>query len=498
MVIIMNKKRITGILLLAAMLLTQLGACGSSSDQPDDTDPSSDGTTPSAPADAEYVSPGVDYEGQTVTIASFAFDMSYAIAGYTMIDKDEETGDILKDSIIKMTRQVEEDLNVNLELYPLKNADRNTADTLSRLILAGEDEIQAAFPLTIGLSKLLSQPTLLMDLDTIPTLDLSHSWWDANSVEEYNIGGKQYTAVGDACFFAKSAPVVYFFNKELVENLKLDNPYQLVYDGKWTIDKMMKMATEAANDLNGNQTVEKEDRFGLICEPASLRYAMIGAGVDYSKRDGDEVEMTLFGEKAAAILEKMIPFSRDMSITMNPIDFADGTEVFETLFPPTFMDNRALFYTNQLLQALDFRAMDADFGVLPLPKYDEEQDEYYGTTNIWWQDNMIVPANNPNPEMTGHVLEALGYYSKQTVTPAFIETTVKDKSIRDDDSARMLEMIFDTQLYDVAILFDWGGVADTLYYMVADKNTDLASKYAEIEPAIKAAMKQTMDELLDN
>jgi len=495
----MKRRNTLSILLLTAML-AQLAACGGAAESTETTAAgAADTTAAETTAPAEYEKPDVDYGGKTFTIASFNFDMNYVVSDYTIISHDEESGDVINDAIVQMTRQVEEDLNVKLEMFELVTADRNNVDKITKPIYAGEDVMQAAFPLTVGLTKLLAVPSLLTDLDEIETLDLSHSWWDQNSVEEYNIGGKQYTAVGDACFFAKAAPIVNFFNKQLLTDYKLENPYELVYSGNWTMDKMIEMATAAANDLNGNQQVDEADCFGLIGEISGTAYFLTGMGIDWSKRGkDDELEITFYSERATEAMEKMIPFMNTQNVVMNDHYWKHDVSVFTEVFVPTFMANRALFFSNQLLLALDFRAMDADFGTLPMPKLDASQKEYYSTTNTYWRDNVVVPATNTDLDMTGHVLDTMGYYSQQLVTPAFIDTTVLGKSVRDDDSANMIEIIFDSMSYDVARLFDWGGINSMINTMYKNNNTGLASEYATIEPNIKAAMEKTMEELLDN
>jgi len=425
----------------------------------------------------------------------------YMVANYTMISHDEETGDVINDAIVNMTRRVEDELNVKLELYPLVNDDRNNITKITTPIYAGEDEIQVAMPLTIGLTKLLATPTMFVDLDSISTLDLTHSWWDQSSIEEYNIGGKQYSAIGDICFFNKCAPIVNFFNKDTLETYKLDDPYQLVYDGKWTLDRMIAMAKATANDVNGNQTVDAEqDYFGFIGEKTGVPFFMVGCGIRYSERDADDnIKITFYSERAAKILVTFIPFIREKSVCLYDGDYySQYSSPFMDLFMPTFMSGRSLFYSNQLLQALDFRSMDTDFGILPLPKFDEAQTEYYSTTNTYWCDNVVVPVTNGDLDMTGYILDAMGYYSQQLVTPAFIDTTVFGKSVRDEDSANMIQLIYDTQVYDIARLFDWGGMSATVHTMCADNNTNLASEYAKIEPNITAAMEKTMSELLGN
>ena len=492
------KRFISALLTLSLLAAT---ACGSGGDAADGTTTASQNdTTTEAPAVSEYTKPDVNYNGKTFTVASFNFDMAYVIARYTMISHEEETGDSLNDAIVDMTRKVEDDLGVKLELYPLETADRNTTDKLNRIIAAGDDEVQAAFPLTVALTKLLANPTMLTDLQSIPTLDLSHSWWDAKSVEEYTIGGKSYAAIGDICFFMKCAPIVDFFNKKLISENKLDDPYKLVEDGKWTVDKLIEMSRAAASDLNGNQQVDpEEDVFGFMCEASSLRYMLDGAGVDYSRGKDDKIEITFYSDKVASIVEKVVPFIRDKQTTIFAGDYYGSyASAFTDLMQPAFMNNRVLFYSNQLLQALDFRAMDADFGILPLPKADESQENYYSTTNTWWRDNLVVPVTNGDLEMTGHVLDAMGYYSQQLVTPAFIDTTINGKSIRDTEAGEMVKLIYETQVYDIAMLFDWGKVYTLVDDMVNRSSTNLASEYAAIKESITSAMKQTMDVILDN
>ena len=72
---------------------------------------------------------------------------------------------------------------------------------------------------------------------------------------EYTIYSKQLAAIGDISFFNYGSVSATFFSKDMIEEQKLDNPYQLVYDGKWTLDALAKMATDTARDVNGNGVV---------------------------------------------------------------------------------------------------------------------------------------------------------------------------------------------------------------------------------------------------
>ncbi len=492
------KKFIASLLLIA--LLVPLAACGEEDSVSDTTADTAQSDAPQTTA-AEYTAPSVNYDGKTFTVAGMdASSLDYVISSYQMI-AEEENSEIINDSIVKMTLQVEEELGVNLKNNPYTFNDRSALTDITKTVYAGLDEYQAVFPVAAGLKTLLSNPSVLADLSSFTTLDFSRSWWDQASIEEYRIGGVLYAAKGDICFFSKGAPLAVFFNTSMAADFRLDNPYQLVYDGKWTMDRMIEMASAVANDINGNQKVdEKDDRFGAIFERSSLGYMLMGSGVDFSRRgEKDTIEITLYDERTLAIVEKMVPFLRTKNTVLLDVDFYGSySNPFTDLFTPTFMENRSLFFTNQLLQALDFRAMEADFGILPLPKFEEEQSSYYSTSNTSWEDYLIVPVTNQAFEMTGHVLDAMGYYSQQYVTPAFIETSVLGKSVRDDDSAKMVELIYDTHVYDVARIFGWGGINSMINTLVDNSSTALASEYAKIESAIMEAMKNTMNELLKN
>lgn len=486
-------KKHVSVMILAAMLC-QLAACGGEAPAADTTAASaSDEAATTVEATSEYQKPDVDYGGATFTIAGYQYDdSSWKITKYQLMTTEED-GDVVNDAIARANRQVEEEMNIKLELLPMKSSERNDPTQLTKHIMAGDDAFQYAMVRTAALPGILAVPSMVVDMAEVPNLDLSHSWWDAKSLEEYNLYGKQFAAVGDMCFITNGAPIVTFFGKQLVDELKLDNPYQLVYDGKWTYDKMIQMVEAASGDLNGNTVPdEAEDRFGYSAESSTLNYGLVACGIRYTERDSKgEISLALDGNRISTISEKFKALINNKNTTLK---MTNGQYLYDVVVP-TLKDNRLLFFCNQMLVALDLRDMESDFGILPQPKFDESQKEYISTMNTWFCDNVIIPATNADPGRTGHVLEAMGYYYQQYVTPAFIDTTVLGKSVRDEDSAKVIEMIYDTQSYDVGILFNWGGVVDKMISLGNASSAGFASVYASIEENVKTAMQQTLEEL---
>lgn len=479
--------------MLAATACTDIGTPSETTGEATSTEP--EVTT----APAEYQNPGVNYEDQTITIASYSYSTASQITKYNIL-LDEENGDKINDAIVERNRKVEDELGVNLELYILTSDDRGSSAKLQKSILAGDDKFDFTLTMNAGLAPMLTTDGMLVDLNTINTLDLSHSWWNQNANNEYTLYGKQLTAVGDICFFNLGAPIVNYFSKDMIETYKLDDPYQLVYDGKWTIDRMIKMATDVADDLNGNQIVEDADQFGFAAEVDSLGYFMIGAGIRMSEHDSNgDIKITLNSERTVNIVEKLVPFFYTANVSrLQAKTEKSYSSVHTEYFQPKLGANELLFYSNQLVVALNMRVNEADFGVLPMAKYDESQENYISFANTWWSDHLVVPATCSNLDRAGHVIDAMGYYAQQLIIPAFIDTTVLDKTVRDEDSANMIKLIRDTQTFDIAYIFDWGGIRSFIASSLANSNsTAFASEYASREANIKAALESTVETLKD-
>jgi hypothetical protein len=97
--------------------------------------------------------------------------------------------------------------------------------------------------------------------------------------------------------------------------------------------------------------------------------------------------------------------------------------------------------------------MTDDFGVLPFPKYDDTQKKYYCLFNTAWGTTYAIPITNTDTERTGYILDVMGYFSTDTINTAVIEKNVLTKATRDDESAEMLKIIFDSKFFELG---QWG------------------------------------------
>lgn len=486
------KKRALSVLLLITLLLASCGSGDSSADT--DTSTANGDTTASDPA-AEYQSPGIDYGGATFTILDYdTEEYFWQAATYSDICADEESGDPVNDAQYKRNIKVEEELNINLETYPVGGKSRNNNQTeYEKLVLSGDTSVDAAFVFAQYIKGILTEPGMSVDLLSIPTLNVEASWWDESMVEAFRLGGKLRAITGDISIYTTFAPMLYFGNKTLAENYKLDNTYDLVREGKWTLDVMLENCRTVASDLNGDTKMDENDQYGMACQVYLVAETLTGAGGRLSVTNPDgTVDIVLNTEKTVDIVERFVPFFNDKSMNIiADFYYSKYSNPFFELHLPMFENAQILYNFNQLLIAFELRAMEADYSILPVPKYDEAQENYYTPMSYSWTTMLCVPPTNNRLEMTGHVLDALGYYSQQYVTNEFIDTTVRFKSIRDEDSAEMLDIVLSNKTYDAAILYGWGGIGVS---GLGKKNTtDFASYWASIEEKVYTELEATME-----
>ena len=123
---------------------------------------------------------------------------------------------------------------------------------------------------------------------------------------------------------------------------------------------------------------------------------------------------------------------------------------------------------------------------MPYPKYDAAQEAY---RNMDWGGLAGVPVSIQEPEMVGAVIELLAYESGGTVIPAYYDVLLAGKLARDEDSTKMLDILFDTITYEIGgNYFGFSAGFTDLFFtlgrlVVEQKSTDFSSWYARNEKA---------------
>lgn len=474
------KTRFTALALLIA-IISALASCGETGNAATQTTTASAtaSDTTQAPETSEFTASKEDYGGIDFIIAENDVGDWMQSAFIT-----EENGDILNDSIYKRNQAVNELYNIKIKGYKIQgNRNSQQLTELTQSILAGDKEFDVAYIPGQLTPVILNNPDYLVPLSDVETLDLSHSWWDKGSVDAMTIKGKTIIATGDLIVSTTGASTITIFNKNVAEKYKLDM-YSLVREGKFTLDKAHELANTVKSDINGDSKYDPlVDTYGLCFESLNLPQMVLASGERLTKTNSEGVpELALGTAKVADVVQKFMAVIDDRDCVVSAQDNRMSADIsFATIFNS---DNLFMWVTN-LQRMKQARGFNADFGLIPFPKY-EEANDYIDPVNEYWSSWLIIPATNTDTDRTGTILEALGYYSQQYVTPAFIETAVTTKALRDDESAEMLELILNKKVFDIGSFFDWG--YRLLFNLANTHSSNIASALAENSAKIEASI----------
>ena len=495
----MKNKTLLKILCLAAVLCMFFAACagdtGSKSDAPDGGT-AAEAEVTEAVTEPEYKRPDVDYNGREFIFSAWATDSpNWVATSYCEITSEEQNGDIINDAIYDRRLAVEESFGITIVPRKYKSGGEMVNSTM-----AGDHYADTVLLDGGAIPKVVSGQ-LCLDLFTIETLDLTKSWWNQTATDQLTIGGKLFFAPGNIGSFDALSVFTTYVNKNMVESFNLSNPYDEVRSGTWTVDVMEEHAKTVAADLNGDGVMDDKDRFGMSSE-ALTSVVLRSCGVTLTEKDSDDYPVySLVGSagntaRAASVIEKIVPLWRDKATTLYTGDFSSKySHVFSQFLVPQFIADKLLYLNNWMSVAFEMRKMDSDFGILPPPKFDESQESYYVPASESWTAYAVVPITVTDTDYTGHIMDALGYYGKEYIHTALIDKTITNKTIRDTDTEEMLEIIYANRTFDIAALYDWGGLNGILSGFISGNSTDFMSKMAASEEKIVAAIATTIEEL---
>ncbi len=472
-------KKLITMLLLAAMLVSA-AACGGAPATDDttggDTTPSADTTLSEEEARLAIDDglPEKDYEGYTFTIWSLSPDNYYIEA---------EDGDVVNDAKWKRQRNVEDRFNVKIAVNDgaALGGDWNVLQgMIQQSIMAQDNAFDIAMPHQIGGCPALITQHLVADWNDVPYINLEQPWWNQRINETIEIMDHQFFIAGQ---ISLPTPKAMLFNKQYVEDYSLENPYDLVNNGTWTIDVLLEWTKLTSKDLNGDTEMDPEvDQYGISFnhDNSTLNFMYAFDHMSVIVGDDGEIIPNVNNEKMIAMVEKVIKLRWEDDRCLRTDYSNQGT-----LGTGGFKDGRIFIKCDTVGGAVGMRDSDIDFGLIPYPKWDEEQDGYYTHVDAW-NGALCLPIGAPDYERTGIITEALCAETYKHVMPAYYDTALGQKYMRDEESIAMMDLIYQGIVYDFGYIFDqWKGTTWTLVRCVANQSTDVASYWAGIESTVK-------------
>ena len=492
-----NMKKLVLMLLVCAMVFSPLISC---SNKPADDGTPTDGAE-SGGADAnenasaeesttdqyavtDNLPSDLDFGGETIRVWLREVDTVFYTNEWEFTE--EIKGEIFNDRLYERELKVEERLNVNIEktmmITPFQKALKS--------IKADDDEFDMICDNAYDLASQALEG-IYVDLANFPYIDYSMPWWPDTIIKDVTINNRMYSVTGDITPSVLGFMNCIFFNKNIAANYEISGLYDLVFSGKWTFDKYSEFAKQVYKDVNGDGVPDKEDLFGVTTSDYyDVYFSAFEIPMTTTNADGS-LSLAL-GEKFYEAYNRLREFSMDISSL--PQVISNNNEAVNYSNDVEFFANGQLLFFGGLLRFSEYyRAMEADYGILTVPKWDEHQEGYHTTSHANYS-LLSVPITVPQERRNtiGAVIEALASEGYRTVTPAYFDTTLKDKYSRDEETLKVLDILRNGLEFQPVMIYykSMGDMLHLFRYACYPQNTydNMVSYYEKNVPKFEKAI----------
>ena len=431
--------------------------------------------------------PDIGYEGATFRI----YAQEYLTTDYHMFyDIYEQVGSVVNDASFARNRNVEERFDIHLEYFT--GPEREKMTSLYNSIQSGEGtyDLASGFDTATGVSS-----GMLYDMNKLDHIHLEKSWYRKYVNDEFETLGRQYGVNGCFDMATVSRTACTFFSTVLAENYQLGDFYALVRENEWTFDKMFSFAKATADDLNGDGVMTEADQYGLCGGYNMNSMLIISTGYRFTTKEADGTR------KATGLTELVVDFNKMLYDTYqkdwyyNCYKYENKENHFLDVALPNFIENRYLFFLQDVSYTQQFSADMDDYGILPIPKYSASQDVYmsYCRPSI-----TVIPLDVKDPERSAIILEALQHESQSTVLPAYYDIALSHRYASSADASEMLGIIFSNTACDFAqIWYITIGVSPNLHNSIGITD-NYASYFAGVEKTFNANLASIMEKIAGN
>ena len=509
--------RIIALICAVLMLVPSLVACantngGDTTTEPAQTQATPEDTTPEKDPNLDDqgfwkddLPEEIDYQGEAVTILYWN-DVERTEFEVT---EEEADGDMIKEAIYRRNLATEERIGVTFEWIgsPGDAGDRANFTNYVRNAYSGGTfyDIIATYSRTAGM---LLTNGFIQDLNKIEDsyINVDQPWWPKSMLETCSIEDSLFFVSGDISTNVLHFMYAVYYNMDMLKNLQIEDPVALVDDHKWTLDKIIELSSELYIDLDQDGGSSEGDQYGFCSTYFHLDAFYTGSDMLCIMPGEDDhliISPDFFGQKTIDLVDKLGAWFESGDTYVNPhggsisysIPFEQGTCAFRL--------DRVYAADNEYHDGA-LRNVDWEYGILPVPLYDESQENYItvvGNPFTLW----CVMESAKDPRMSSAVIECMASEGYRKTSPMIFENNMKYRYTPDvagkGDSARMFDIIRESIAFDLGRIFsDILSMMSEMPSKCAATSSSWASMKAQYERTLKKSMGQlnkSLDEVLD-
>ena len=487
--------------ILAALLLLSVCACGTGTEV--DTEANTKGEASSgAVSEGETREtldiPDTRYDGEELIFLTRDESEWSSKSIYAEIEQFTEKDYPLSEAVYTRNDMVLQNYGVTIKEY--KEQTGSVPSKVQIEVNAPTGDFQAVVT-NVNNSAGFSNNALVWNLlsDETASLDFTKPWWDTQMIDGFEINDMVFFATGDMMTLDNDATFVMMFNKTLAKEVQIPDLYSMVSNYEWTFDKLAQYV-QLVNDGDGVNDYDKGTCGFAITN--DVFYSMFYAGgLSVATKDDDgTIKFGLNVERGQNVADKAkLIFAKEYVVNINDVATSTGVGVPE-IGQTVFGDNHSLFI-GEVLQCVErFRGYDVDFGVIPYPMYDAAQGQYYHMMHTTGSVVSIPRSVNKDIEMVASMIEAMAYYSVDTVTKQYYEINLTTKNVKDEQSGPMIDLILASRVCDLAYYYTWGNNAVGILVEALKPETtkSMASSAKSLERSVNRQIDQTVNKIIKN
>ncbi len=413
--------------------------------------------------------------------------------------ESDNTEDRINAAVYNRNKKVEARLNVIIKQYSDHTWEtyHESLTTLRALIQNGDDSIDVVSGWSAKIPEMMTY-NCFVDLQTVKNLYLEEPWWSKMVNESCVVNDKLYFTTEDIATSFTNTCFAYIFNKRILEDNKnavSDNIYDVVRNGEWTVDFVDRSVKNLYVDVNNDGQKDTGDTYGMTIDCVNPLDAHLQGFQVYllSRDDSGRYFMDADLEQLDNIVQKLY----NLIYNNEGVGYRNEANYTGITFDErkAFTSGNALFYPTYFFDVMvNLGNMTDEYGVLPYPKWDEDQKEY--STRL--SDGLAlfsIPVSAKNIDMSGAVMEAMAAESYRRVTTEVYDVVLKGRYAQDDDSKEMMDIVTKNKylnfeiIYNESIWAPWYLLRNTVH----KGNNNFSSWWAENESQFNAKLGDLMD-----
>ncbi|MCL1793468.1 MAG: hypothetical protein FWG34_06335 [Oscillospiraceae bacterium] len=404
---------------------------------------------------------------------------------------EEQIGEKFNDEVYLRNRRLEDRYNFKFGIIYGSDPWSSYAD-LTKIMKGGDNSYDVFFTHIWSNVATFASEGMVKDWQEVPYADLGRPWWNQSSINAMKIANKVFYAAGS---FQVQDVVVLIANKAMVADFALESPYKLVTEGRWTLDTVGEMAKAVTLDLDNNGKFDESDRYGIEFGGSwQLSTFVYACGGQITEIDGGGVpSLVLKNEKMVSIFDRLSSFVHDG----NKIYLFNGNTE-ETWNRPHIgvQSGRVLLTEYDLLDCGELRQIDAEYMILPLPKYDEAQPGY---RSISMTGTLCIPRyiENERADMVGIIMEAMAADGYKNIIPLYYNVVLKSKYAQDEESIEMIDIILNSVVYDLGFCYNDIGLPGYDFNAWIRDKKNYVSTIEKSEDKMKAALEKVYNKIIE-